>query len=175
MTAYTTYWGPRRIISQRFDLTLYHTIPTFSKKPLENIVGKGENPGNQHFLLFPQFFLLFSRRISLFWTRNICGLRWLWIWTSPKWRRLVKELTSKQHALYRFKIRLHILSSLILIYAIHKSPWSLPCHQMVNPFPLNETFWRPWETSLLKTLWENEKWLITSNFFFSHSVFYPFG
>ena len=30
-------------------------------------------------------------------------------------------------------------------------------------------------TSLLKTLWEKEKSLITSNFSFSHSVFYSFG
>ena len=30
-------------------------------------------------------------------------------------------------------------------------------------------------TSLLKTLWEKEKLLITSNFSFSRSVFYPFG
>ena len=29
-------------------------------------------------------------------------------------------------------------------------------------------------TSLLKTLWEKEKLLVTSNFSFSHSVFYPF-
>ena len=36
-------------------------------------------------------------------------------------------------------------------------------------------FWRPWETSLLKTLWEKEKLLATSTFSFSHSVFYPFG
>ena len=37
-------------------LTLYHTVPTFKtmkKRPFENIVGKGENAGNQHFLLFP--------------------------------------------------------------------------------------------------------------------------
>ena len=37
-------------------ITLYHTIPTFNdlkKNPLENIMGKGENAGNQHFLLFP--------------------------------------------------------------------------------------------------------------------------
>ena len=40
-----------------------------------------------------------------------------------------------------------------------------------NPFPHNDTFWRPWETSLLKTLWEKEKLLFTSNFSFSHSVF----
>ena len=30
-------------------------------------------------------------------------------------------------------------------------------------------------TSLLKTLWEKEKLLDTSNFSFSHSVFNPFG
>ena len=30
---------------------------SWEKKPFENIVGKGENAGNQHFLLFPQCFL----------------------------------------------------------------------------------------------------------------------
>ena len=44
-----------------------------------------------------------------------------------------------------------------------------------NPFPHNNTFWGLWETSLLKTLWEKEKLLITSNFSFSYSVFYLFG
>ena len=53
------------------------------------------------------------------------------------------------------------------------SKTSLP--GIINPFPHNDTFWRPWETSLLKTLWEKEKLLVTSNFSFSHSVFYPFG
>ena len=47
--------------------------------------------------------------------------------------------------------------------------------EIFNPFPHNDTFRRPWETSLLKTLWEKEKLLVTSNFSFSHSVFYPFG
>ena len=32
---------------------------TLYKKPFEDIVGKGENTGNQHFLLFPQCFLSF--------------------------------------------------------------------------------------------------------------------
>ena len=40
-------------ISTKFGadwLTLYHTIPTtLTKRPFENIVGKGENAGNQHF------------------------------------------------------------------------------------------------------------------------------
>ena len=41
-------------------LTLYHTILTFNEPPIrksfENVVGKAENAGNQHFLLFPQYF-----------------------------------------------------------------------------------------------------------------------
>ena len=32
----------------------------------------------------------------------------------------------------------------------------------------------PWEASFLKTLWEKEKLLVTSNFSFTHSVFYSF-
>ena len=48
------------------ELTLYNKIQTFNypeKKPFENIVGKGENAGNQHFLFFPQCFLLFHIQI----------------------------------------------------------------------------------------------------------------
>ena len=41
-------------------LTLSHTIPTFidpeKKNPYKNIVRKGENAGNQHFLPFPTMF-----------------------------------------------------------------------------------------------------------------------
>ena len=47
----------------------------------------------------------------------------------------------------------------------------IPC---LNTFPHNDTFWWPLETSLLKTLWEKEKLLVTSNFSFSHSIFYQF-
>ena len=47
-------------------------------------------------------------------------------------------------------------------------------YMVFNPFPHNDTFWHPWETSLLKTQWEKEKLLVTSNFSFSHSVFNPF-
>ena len=48
-------------------LAFYHTIPTLmtlGKKTFENIVGKGENAGNQHFLLFPHCFLFFPKQIS---------------------------------------------------------------------------------------------------------------
>ena len=44
----------------------------------------------------------------------------------------------------------------------------------VNPFPNNPWFLRVCCTSLLKTLWEKEKFLVTSKFSFSHSFFYPF-
>ena len=45
---------------------------------------------------------------------------------------------------------------------------------LFNPFPNKPWFLRVCSTSLLKTLWEKEKLLVTSNFSFSHSVFYPF-
>ena len=42
-----------------------------------------------------------------------------------------------------------------------------------NHFPNKPCFLRVWNSSLLKTLWENEKMLVTSIFSFSHNVFYP--
>ena len=51
---------------------------------------------------------------------------------------------------------------------------SADCLKQINPFPHNDTFWRPWETSLSKTLWKKEKLLVTNNFSFPHSVFYQF-
>ena len=41
-------------------------------------------------------------------------------------------------------------------------------------FPSKPWFLRVCSTSLLKTLWEKEKLLVTRNFSFSHSVFHPF-
>ena len=45
----------------------------------------------------------------------------------------------------------------------------------INPFPNKPWFLRVCSISLLKTLREKEKLLVTSNFSFSHSVFYPLG
>ena len=42
-------------------------LMTLGKKPFENIAGKGENAGNQHFLHFPHSFLPFQKQISIFW------------------------------------------------------------------------------------------------------------
>ena len=44
-----------------------------------------------------------------------------------------------------------------------------------NPFPNKLWLLCVCSTNLLKTLWEKEKLLVTSNFLFSHSVFYPYG
>ena len=46
---------------------------------------------------------------------------------------------------------------------------------MGKPFPIEPLFLRVSPTYLLKTVWEKEKLLVTSNFSFSHTVFYPFG
>ena len=54
----------------------------------------------------------------------------------------------------------------------------IPCYDQasqryINPFPNKPWILRVYIIRLLKTLWEKEKLLVTSNFFFSHSVFYP--
>ena len=46
--------------------TPFQLLTTLSKKPLENIEGKRENAGNQHFLLFPQCFQPYQRQKSSF-------------------------------------------------------------------------------------------------------------
>ena len=45
----------------------------------------------------------------------------------------------------------------------------------VNPLPNKPWFLRVCSASLLKTMWEKDELLVTSNSSFSHSVFYPFG
>ena len=59
-------------------------LMTLAKKPFENIVGKGENAGNQHFLLFPQCFLPILYRISIFKLHLLFRLQMLSIWTRPQ-------------------------------------------------------------------------------------------
>ena len=50
---------------------------TLGMKTSENIAGKGENAGNQHFLLFPQCFLPFPKQISIFWSHLFYHLQML--------------------------------------------------------------------------------------------------
>ena len=50
---------------------------------------------------------------------------------------------------------------------------SVTVREWVTPFPNKPWLLRVCSTSLMKTLWENKKLIITSNSSFSHSVFYP--
>ena len=67
-------------------------------------------------------------------------------------------------------IRLHMLCSLVLSILAAVALYVIKDALRLNPFPNN-----PCSTGLVKTKWEKEKLLVTSNFSFSHSVFYPFG
>ena len=58
------------------------------KNPFENIAGKGENAGHQHFLLFPQCFLPFPIQITIFQSHLFCRLQVLSSWTSLQICRL---------------------------------------------------------------------------------------
>ena len=67
---------------------------TLRKKPFENIVGKGENAGNQHFLLFPQCFLPLKKQISIFDTHLNCRVQRFSILDRSKILTFVNELTT---------------------------------------------------------------------------------
>ena len=74
---------------------------------------------------------------------------------------------------------LHQNCGLLTLYQLiklckHLSKDDIGVSNSFNPFPNKPLFLRVCSTSLLNTLREKEKLLITSSFFFSHSVFYPF-
>ena len=99
-TVVTTLCTSGYRILQFVELTLYQTIPTFKdpkKRPFENIVGKGENAGNQQFLLFTQCFRPILKTNSVFKLNVFCCLQMLSIWASLKICRLVKSFNSFPH------------------------------------------------------------------------------
>ena len=57
---------------------------TLVNKTFENIVGKGKNAGNQHFVLFPQCFLPFTKQIPNFHLYLFSRLHMLLMKTSLK-------------------------------------------------------------------------------------------
>ena len=68
------------LINNKPFTTQSRLLTTLKKKPFENDVGKGENAGNQHFLLFPQCFLPYQRQKSSFELLLLCRLQMLSIW-----------------------------------------------------------------------------------------------
>ena len=79
-----------------------------------------------------------------------------------------------RHQLWNFSFLLIALAPFLTPFAIGKTRDSAK-GLTLNPFLNKPWFLHVCSTSLLKTLWEKQKLLMTSNFSFSHSVFYPFG
>ena len=81
-------------------LTIYHTSNEPAKeaniKKKKNIVGKGENAGTQHFLLFPQCFFLNQKRIFVFKLHLFCPSAYALNLDQSRNFPSCKELTVKQ-------------------------------------------------------------------------------
>ena len=60
-------------------------------KPFENIVGKGENAGNQHFLLFPLVFYPLQNKFQIFCNISLVVCTWFQFGPIEKFCRLVKS------------------------------------------------------------------------------------
>ena len=118
---------------------------------------KEEIARNKQLLLFPPCFLAAWKTFCHFHQVYNCCLQTLWVYKSLKF--VVCETVNP------------FLKNIIADLSNFKAF----CRRKVNPFPNKPWFLRVCSTSLLKTLWEKEKLLVTSNFSFSHGLFYPFG
>ena len=104
------------------------------------------------------FFLMFASEVSTNWQRRLLKILWY------KEKIPLTSIFSFSHNIfYPIKDKFH-----------HCYETSIVACKCFNCFPNKAWFLRVCSTSLLKTLWE-KKLLVTSNFSFSHSVFYPFG
>ena len=136
---------------------------TLKKKPFENIVGKGEIAGNQHFIFSPQCFLPIPKRISDFKSDLLCYLQMLSIWTS------IKNLSFGEG----------LMCLCVTSYqADHYQTTNFRFFQTERVRRRQFQIGRKWKKVIQtgrkhcgKTPWEKEKLLITSNFSFSHGVF----
>ena len=131
-----------------------------------------ENPG-----LFGKRLILFNPFLHNPWILRVCHaslLKTLW----KKEKLLISTNFSLSHSVFHHigaSSQFHQIWNCCLgTHSVWKS-LKFIIWERVNPFPHNDTFWCPWETSLLKTQWEKEKLLVTSNFSFSHNVFYLFA
>ena len=115
---------------------------------------KEQNAGNQHFFLFPNYFLPSPSQITIFIVKFILPSGHALNFGQSKsssWWLWIKVHTQKY-------IELSLISSLTKVYIYSTSH--------------NPDFRRPQRIGPLKTLREKEKMLVTSTFSFSLSVFY---
>ena len=72
-----------------------------------------------------------------------------------------------------FPFEMHFKMSSAISFNLDQSKILSSGNGLINPLPYTADFKQTWERSFLKTLWEKEKMLVTSNFPFSNNVFYP--
>ena len=128
---------------------------TLRKYPLENIVRKGENAGNQHFLLFPQCFL--PKASFNFWYTSKWSSANAFNLDRSKICSFGKELTDQSNS----TLLTHYQTTNFRLFQIESL-------QTTN------SNWRKWKKVIQtcrKRCGKKEKLLVTSNFSFSHSVF----
>ena len=115
--------------------------------PFKNIVGKGENDGSHHFLLFPQCFLPCWRQKSSF------ELLLFFVCKCLQWM-VDSEILSFGEDLTCVKVKgMSICEGFWLTLS-----QTSPCFYVSA-------------VQILKTLWKKEKLLVVNNFSFTHSVF----
>ena len=181
-------------------LTHCHTMPHFDAKKIYSCGKHCEKPRNCLLQAISFFLTMFSTLYGIYssfkmhfrMSSAICfnlnqskilssgnGLKWLTLYPMThfeieKWSAWVP--TTLVHwspglfpqfvslTLYRMNLFPQFVS--LTLYRMKKT---------FNPLPNKKLFLHVYSTSLLKTLWEKGKLLVTSNFSFSHSVFYPFN
>ena len=91
--------------------------------------GKGENAGNQHFLLFPQCFLTFPNQISIF--NWLLFSQWLWYWLIKR-AALVRIRPRPYISAMHLFISLFVTDFVRKILQILSIPTSLKCCILVK-------------------------------------------
>ena len=134
----------------------------FSKR-VENTVGKGEIARYEQFFLFPQCFQ------KACFPGGVKGCRCVTHYHTMPHFDVLETYSCRKHC----QKKTIACNKQFLLF----SQCFLPYMALIfhfNPFPNKPWIFSVCSTSLLKTLWEKEKLLVTSNFSFSHSVFYSF-
>ena len=87
-----------------------------------------------------------------------------------------KPCMSGQATIWVFDIFSHVIKVTYIVMRFYNPREITEARfHILNSFPNKPWFLRVCSTSILKTLWEKEKLLVTSNFSFSHNVLYLFG
>ena len=125
-------------------------------KSFENIVGKGEIARNEQFLPFPQCFIPVWRTFSNEWINE---------WMVRQNERVNERKNETKNAFLLLSLQVCIQCIFFEQYKSQKQS-TVSTLNYFHPFSNKPWFLRFSDTSLLKTLWEKEKLIVTSNFSF---------